>query len=151
MTRALHHVGITSLFTWVVAPSSSTSWRRFARRPRRAPVVRAGQSGRPSRQNAQRVPGATSRWNRGKDLSWEPLAPNGSRGRLDHLQGDRFRHGTTFKRWRLDKPASECRYDQLETSTPSLLRLTSGREGQRAPDPRRLVNGFEPVAEQVAM
>jgi ATP-dependent DNA ligase len=32
----------------------------------------------------------------------------------DHLQGDRFRHATTFKRWRPDKPPAECRYDQLE-------------------------------------
>ena len=36
----------------------------------------------------------------------------------DHLQGDRFRHATHFKRWRPDKPASECRYDQLEVSVP---------------------------------
>jgi ATP-dependent DNA ligase len=36
----------------------------------------------------------------------------------DHLQGDRFRHATTFKRWRPDKPIEACRYDQLETSAP---------------------------------
>ena len=36
----------------------------------------------------------------------------------DHLQGDRFRHGTTFRRWRPDKPPADCRYDQLEATAP---------------------------------
>ena len=34
------------------------------------------------------------------------------------LQGDRFRHATTFLRWRDDKPPADCRYDQLEVATP---------------------------------
>jgi len=37
---------------------------------------------------------------------------------FEHLQGTRFRHAAHFKRWRPDKPASECRYDQLE-ETPA--------------------------------
>ena len=70
----------------------------------------------------QRMPGATSRWNRGKDLSWEPLRTERvAEVAYDHLQGDRFRHGTTFKRWRPDKPPESCRYDQLETTAPFLL------------------------------
>jgi ATP-dependent DNA ligase len=36
----------------------------------------------------------------------------------DHLQGDRFRHGTTFRRWRPDKPPEQCRYDQLSEAAP---------------------------------
>jgi ATP-dependent DNA ligase len=32
----------------------------------------------------------------------------------DHLQGTRFRHGTTFVRWRTDRRPEDCRYDQLE-------------------------------------
>jgi ATP-dependent DNA ligase len=36
----------------------------------------------------------------------------------DHLQGDRFRHATTFRRWRTDKRPTDCRYDQLETTAP---------------------------------
>jgi len=36
----------------------------------------------------------------------------------DHLQGDRFRHGTTFVRWRPDKRPADCRYDQLEATAP---------------------------------
>ena len=47
------------------------------------------------------MPGATSRWNRGKDLSWEPLRiERVCEVAYDHLQGDRFRHATTFVRWR---------------------------------------------------
>ena len=65
--------------------------------------------------SGQRLPGATSRWNRGKDLSWEPLrVERVAEVAYDHLQGDRFRHGTTFKRWRPDKAPADCRYDQLE-------------------------------------
>jgi ATP-dependent DNA ligase len=40
---------------------------------------------------------------------------------FDHLQGDRFRHGTTFQRWRADKPAEACTYDQLDVATPAEL------------------------------
>ena len=72
--------------------------------------------------SGRRLPGATSRWNRGKDLSWEPLrAELVCEVAFDHLQGDRFRHGTTFKRWRPDKPAADCRYDQLEETPAALL------------------------------
>ena len=69
--------------------------------------------------SGQRLPGATSRWNRGKDLSWEPLRTERVvEVAYDHLQGDRFRHATTFRRWRPDKQPSDCRYDQLETTDP---------------------------------
>jgi ATP-dependent DNA ligase len=75
----------------------------------------------------QRMPGATSRWNRGKDLSWEPLRIElVAEVAYDHMQGDRFRHATHFKRWRPDKPPSECRYDQLEVSAPFELKAIFG-------------------------
>lgn len=78
-------------------------------------------------ESEQRKPGATSRWNRGKDLSWEPIrielvAEVG----FDHMQGTRFRHGTHFKRWRPDKPPSDCRYDQLEVSAPVEIKKIFG-------------------------
>jgi ATP-dependent DNA ligase len=78
--------------------------------------------------SGQRLPGATSRWNRGKDLSWEPLrAERVAEVAYDHLQGDRFRHATTFRRWRPDKPPEACRYDQLETTAPfELARIFGG-------------------------
>ena len=70
----------------------------------------------------RRLPGATSRWNRGKDLSWEALRPERvCEVAYDHLQGDRFRHATTFLRWRPDRSPADCRYDQLEETAPAML------------------------------
>jgi ATP-dependent DNA ligase len=67
----------------------------------------------------QRMPGMGSRWNRGKDLSWEPLRPERvCEVAYDHLQGSRFRHATHFLRWRPDKAPADCRYDQLESNPP---------------------------------
>ncbi|MET0540194.1 MAG: ATP-dependent DNA ligase [Variovorax sp.] len=67
--------------------------------------------------DAHRMPGAKSRWSAGKDLSWEPLRiERACEVKYDHLQGDRFRHGTTFVRWRVDKPPRDCTYDQLEVT-----------------------------------
>ena len=72
---------------------------------------------------AQRMPGASSRWSAGKDLSWQPLRPERvCEVKYDHLQGDRFRHATTFIRWRADKPPEACRYDQLEVVAPFALK-----------------------------
>ncbi len=67
----------------------------------------------------QRVPGGTSRWNRGKDLSWLPLrAERVVEVSYDHMQGRRFRHTGHFVRWRPDKSPAECRYDQLDETPP---------------------------------
>jgi ATP-dependent DNA ligase len=63
--------------------------------------------------------GAQSRWSAGKDLSFEPLRiERVAEVKYDHLQGDRFRHATTFLRWRPDKKPHDCRYDQLEVTRP---------------------------------
>jgi ATP-dependent DNA ligase len=126
----LHHVGVTSSFTWdkraalaeELAPLRERAldehpWREWAEWATTGDTDASG----------QRLPGATSRWNRGKDLSWEPLrAERVAEVAYDHLQGTRFRHGTTFKRWRPDKPPAACRYDQLETTTPYLLEAIFG-------------------------
>jgi ATP-dependent DNA ligase len=74
-------------------------------------------------ETSHRLPGATSRWNRGKDLSWEPIRIGlVAEVSFDHMQGTRFRHATHFKRWRPDKPASECRYDQLDVTPPQEIK-----------------------------
>ncbi|HEX5239550.1 MAG TPA: ATP-dependent DNA ligase, partial [Candidatus Limnocylindrales bacterium] len=127
----LHHVGVTSSFSWD---------RRAALAEELAPLRQDGLEGHPWREwaewadigsadaSGQRLPGATSRWNRGKDLSWEPLrAERVCEVAYDHLQGDRFRHATTFVRWRPDKRPEDCRYDQLE-ETPAfeLARIFGG-------------------------
>jgi ATP-dependent DNA ligase len=116
---ALHHVGVTSSFSWPrraelaeeltplrVDALTDHPWREWASGP--------AESG-----SAERMPGATSRWNRGRDLSWEPLRLElVCEVAYDHLQGDRFRHATTFRRWRPDKAPTQCRYDQLEVTAP---------------------------------
>jgi ATP-dependent DNA ligase len=62
-----------------------------------------------------RMPGAQSRWNAKKDLSWEPLRPERVvEVRYDHMEGTRFRHTTHFVRWRDDRDPTSCTYEQLE-------------------------------------
>jgi ATP-dependent DNA ligase len=76
----------------------------------------------------RRMPGASSRWNRGKDLSWVPLRPERvCEVSYDHMQGMRFRHATHFVRWRPDKRPEDCRYDQLEVTPPYELERVFGR------------------------
>jgi len=121
----LQHVGVTSAFTLAMREEllrelqplrqdamKDHPWREWA-------GAAAGE--------AQRMPGAQSRWTGGKDLSWEPVRPQRvCEVRYDHLQGNRFRHATVFLRWRPDKPPQECRYDQLETTTPYELAKVFG-------------------------
>ncbi|MBD8059965.1 ATP-dependent DNA ligase [Cellulomonas sp. JH27-2] len=62
-----------------------------------------------------RMPGSVSRWNAGKDLSFVPLRPDlVVEVAYDHMEGDRFRHTTQFRRWRTDRDAETCTYAQLE-------------------------------------
>ena len=77
--------------------------------------------------DAQRMPGAQSRWSGGKDLSWIPLRPERVvEVKYDHMQADRFRHAAIFLRWRPDKPPQACRYDQLDVTTPYELAKVFG-------------------------
>jgi ATP-dependent DNA ligase len=72
---------------------------------------------------AGRMPGAPSRWNAQKDLSWEPLRPERvCEVEFTQLTKGRFRHNAHFLRWRPDREPSSCRYDQLEVATPAELR-----------------------------
>jgi ATP-dependent DNA ligase len=113
----LHHVGVTSSFTMTMRRQlvkeldplrkealKDHPWREWAT---------------PEGHEMTRMPGGQSRWSAGKDLSWEPLRiERVCEVKYDHLQGDRFRHGTVFLRWRPDKPPSDCRYDQLDVTKP---------------------------------
>jgi ATP-dependent DNA ligase len=72
---------------------------------------------------AQRMPGGQSRWSQGKDLSWEPLRPElVVEVGYEHMQGDRFRHMSQFRRWRFDKKPADCTYAQLEVVAPYELK-----------------------------
>ena len=69
-----------------------------------------------------RQPGAASRWNAGKDLSWELLRPElVVEVAYEHMQGDRFRHLAHFRRWRTDREPASCTYAQLEVVAPQEL------------------------------
>jgi ATP-dependent DNA ligase len=123
----LQHVGICASFT---------TKRRQELAAELAPLREGALEGHPWRQwrfepsEHNRMPGGGSRWNRGKDLSWEPLQPvRVCEVAYDHLQGTRFRHATHFLRWRPDKSPSDCRYDQLETTTPFELAQIFGDKG----------------------
>jgi ATP-dependent DNA ligase len=116
----LHHVGVASSFA---APLR----RRLAGElePYRADAL----ENHPWREWADaqahetsRMPGAVSRWNAKKDLSWEPIRVElVVEVAYEHLQGDRFRHNARFRRWRPDRDPSSCTYAQLEAVVPAEL------------------------------
>src|SRR5947208_8616631 len=135
----LHHVGVTAAFTNTVrkqlvadlAPLRDNAleghpWRDWAEAQDDANAT------------GQRLPGATSRWNRGKDLTWEPLRPERvCEVAYDHMQGTRFRHAAHFVRWRPDKRPQDCRYDQLEVTPAYELERVFGARDPRPTEPRR--------------
>jgi len=128
----LHHVGVTSSFTM----ERRAELVEFLHPYRTDALVGHPWAGwaewaETAAESGQRVPGATSRWNRGKDLSWEALRPElVCEVAFDHLQGDRFRHGATFRRWRPDREPASCRYDQLaETPAFELARIFGSATG----------------------
>jgi ATP-dependent DNA ligase len=68
----------------------------------------------PGKLSDKRIPGGQSRWSRGKELDWNPVrAELVCEVRFDKLEGNRFRHGTKFIRFRPDKDASACNWDQV--------------------------------------
>jgi ATP-dependent DNA ligase len=121
----LHHVGVTSSFTMPMR-------RQLAEEL--APLREHALHEHPWRAWAEaggtdmtRMPGGQSRWSAGKDLSWEPLrVERVCEVKYDHMQGQRFRHAAIFLRWRPDKSAADCRYDQLEVTTPYELEKVFG-------------------------
>ena len=121
---SLHHVGVTSAFSMAVR-------RQLVEEL--APLRENALEAHPWRDWAEagaemtRMPGGQSRWSAGKDLSWEPLrVERVCEVKYDHMQGPRFRHAAIFLRWRPDKPPHDCRYDQLEVTTPYELEKVFG-------------------------
>ena len=120
----LHHVGVASGFSvarraefvGTLGPYRSGSTGGHPWLPKGAPDGR--------------VPGGQSRWSAGKDLSWEPVRPElVVEVAYDHLQVDRFRHATSFVRWRPDRAPSSCTYAQLDTPVPTELQEVFGTTG----------------------
>lgn len=76
-----------------------------------------------ARAEGRRLPGHQSRWNANKDHSFQLLRPERVvEIRYDQLQGDRLRHAGQFNRWRPERDARSCTYDQLETIVPEELK-----------------------------
>ena len=62
----------------------------------------------------KRIPGGQSRWSRGKELDWNPVRPKlVIEVRFDKLEGNRFRHGTKFIRFRPDKDPKDCTWREV--------------------------------------
>ena len=120
---ALHHVGVASGFAVALRKSLVDDL---------APYRSEDAAGHPWEAMAPdadstRRPGSPSRWNAGRDLSWEPVAPElVCEVAYDHLQGDRFRHATSFRRWRPDRRPESCTYAQLEVAVPEELARVFG-------------------------
>ena len=114
----LHHVGVASSFTArrrkellaELAPHLEDAleahpWREWAEAE-----SRASDPG-----GTKRMPGATSRWNAKKDLSWTPLRIElVAEVAYEQVQNGRFRHSARLLHWRPDRDPSSCTYAQLE-------------------------------------
>jgi ATP-dependent DNA ligase len=60
------------------------------------------------------APGGPSRWSTERSAQWVPVKNVlVAEVRYDHVTDGRFRHGTKFLRWRLDKDARACDFEQL--------------------------------------
>ncbi len=122
----LHHVGVASGFS---------AARRVELVDTLAPYRKGSTTGHPWLAHQEpdgRIPGGQSRWSAGKDLSWEPLRPElVAEVGYDHLQGDRFRHATSFVRWRPERDPESCTYGQLDSPVPTELEEVFGTPSRR--------------------
>jgi ATP-dependent DNA ligase len=95
----LNYVGFTSSFS-------------DADRAKLRPKLKALQGAPAFTGNA---PGGLSRWSQGRSTEWVALQPElVAEVVYDQVTGQRFRHGTTFLRWRPDKAPAQCTMEQLE-------------------------------------
>jgi ATP-dependent DNA ligase len=128
----LHHVGVCAGFKQTVRAELAEQLKPLRDREHHPWRDWADLQAADGAAAPQRKPGATSRWNRGQDLSWEPLRLElVCEVSYDHLQGTRFRHGTHFQRWRADKAPPDCRYDQLEEAAAIEITQIFGRVPSR--------------------
>jgi ATP-dependent DNA ligase len=94
----LHHVGFTSNLSRANRAALTPRLERLIAPP--------GFTGR--------APGGPSRWSTKRSTEWQPLKPKlVVEVSYDHFSGGRFRHGTSFHRWRPDKAPRECTTDQV--------------------------------------
>jgi ATP-dependent DNA ligase len=102
----LRHVGVAASFTMA---------RRKELLDELAPYRKNAEKEHPWFSSEWGPGGSASRWNAGKDLSFEPLRPElVVEVAYDYMEGARFRHTAQFRRWRTDRDPRSCTYDQLE-------------------------------------
>jgi len=102
----LHYVGHTSSFR---------AAERRAIREALAPLEGGAGFGEDARS-----PGGQSRWSTGREADWVPLQPVlVCEVSFDRVQHGRFRHAATFVRWRDDRTAASCTFDQVAASPPA--------------------------------
>ncbi len=98
----LHHVGFTSALSQSEKPALTKRLEKLIAAP--------GFTGD--------APGGPSRWSNERSAEWQPLKPKlVVEVRYDHVTGNRFRHGTGLVRWRPDKAAAQCTFEQLPPPT----------------------------------
>lgn len=113
---ALRHVGVVSAFTAARrrqlieelaphgAPLAGHPWEGGF-------LVGGGRLGH--------LPGAAGRWTPADERDWIPLRPElVCEVAYDLWEGDRFRHGARFRRWRPDRDARSCRLAQMAPPAP---------------------------------
>ncbi|HEX3790886.1 MAG TPA: ATP-dependent DNA ligase [Pseudonocardiaceae bacterium] len=108
----LHHVGVVGAF-----PAA----RRRELAVELAPLAEHAAADHPwlaeNPPEGQRLPGGINRW-RSTEQEWLPLRPERVvEVGYEHTEGavpSRFRHTARFLRWRPDREADSCRYDQLD-------------------------------------
>ena len=129
----LNHVGVTSAFTMTMRRKLAIDLASLRKNAMGDHPWRDWAS---AAADSARMPGAHSRWSAGKNLAWEALRlERVCEVKYDHMQGDRFRHATSFLRWRFDKKPEQCRYDQLEVVAPyELQRIFSTGSSQTRSD-----------------
>ena len=89
-----------------VGAASASGARRSEIEERVKPLLGASPTRKPR--------GEPSRWRPKADLEWTPVEPElVVEVRYDKWQGSRFRHGTRFLRFRPDKNAEDCTFDQV--------------------------------------
>jgi ATP-dependent DNA ligase len=113
----LHHVGFTSNIPNPEKPAVTKRLEKLIEAP--------GFTGQ--------APGGPSRWSTARSADWKPLAPTlVVEVQYDHFSGSRFRHGTSFLRWRPDKAPRKCTMEQVEQEGRSaLLLMGKTRAGAR--------------------
>ncbi|MET0903913.1 MAG: ATP-dependent DNA ligase [Acidimicrobiales bacterium] len=118
----LHHVGVASSFSAARRKELVDELATLRERALEGHPWREWADHQAQAQADGKMPGGISRWNAGKDLTWEPLRPElVAEVRYEHVLSGRFRHGGRLVRFRPDRTPDSCTYAQLDEVAPAEL------------------------------